>query len=247
MRCSRVSRRREPTPHSPWGLRLPPDTRVDDRDGISRRPVRGAGRGQPADRPRRAARRTARILDLCAGAGGKSLALAAAAPGAAILATDINRARLSRLAPRAERAGAPSRPACSARRANSTNLTIGGARPMSCWSMRLARAAAPGAVTRKAGGGLRRNGSTAWPKLQAHLLELAADLVRPGGALVYAVCSILSREGAGQVELFLSMRSSWISEEMPIAAGRSSGAGRLLTPAHDGTDGFFIARLGRPC
>jgi tRNA and rRNA cytosine-C5-methylases len=65
--------------------------------------------------------------------------------------------------------------------------------------------------------------------------------------MVYAVCSILSREGAGQIEAFLGRHSSWISEETSIAAGRSDGAGRLLTPGHDGTDGFFVARLARPC
>jgi 16S rRNA (cytosine967-C5)-methyltransferase len=83
--------------------------------------------------------------------------------------------------------------------------------------------------------------------LQKHLLEIAAELVRPGGAIVYAVCSLLSREGAGQIEDFLSRHSSWSVEETPIAAGRLDGAGRLLTPGHDATDGFFVARLVRPC
>jgi 16S rRNA (cytosine967-C5)-methyltransferase len=76
---------------------------------------------------------------------------------------------------------------------------------------------------------------------------MAAELVKPGGRLVYAVCSLLSREGAGQIEHFLSHRSSWIVEETPIAAGRLDGAGRLLTPGHDATDGFFVARLVRFC
>jgi len=57
----------------------------------------------------------------------------------------------------------------------------------------------------------------------------------------------LSREGAGQIDGFISRRSSWIVQETPLAAGRLDGAGRLLTPSHDGTDGFFVARLGRPC
>ena len=83
--------------------------------------------------------------------------------------------------------------------------------------------------------------------VQQRLLDMAADLVKPGGRLVYAVCSLLSREGAGQIENFLSRRSSWIVEETPLAAGRLNGAGRLLTPGHDGTDGFFVARLVRPC
>jgi 16S rRNA (cytosine967-C5)-methyltransferase len=83
--------------------------------------------------------------------------------------------------------------------------------------------------------------------VQQRLLDIGAELVRPGGRLDYAVCSLLSREGAGQIERFLSRHSSWISEATPIAAGRLDGAGRLFTPGHDGTDGFFIARLVRPC
>jgi 16S rRNA (cytosine967-C5)-methyltransferase len=83
--------------------------------------------------------------------------------------------------------------------------------------------------------------------LQERLLDMAAELVRPGGHVTYAVCSILSREGAGQIDRFLERHSWWISEATPIAAGRLDGAGRLLTPGHDQTDGFFVARLRRPC
>jgi 16S rRNA (cytosine967-C5)-methyltransferase len=82
---------------------------------------------------------------------------------------------------------------------------------------------------------------------QSRLLDIAAELVRPGGKLVYAVCSILAREGAGQLDAFLARRSSWVAEETAIEAGRLDGTGRLLTPGHDGTDGFFVARLARPC
>ena len=83
--------------------------------------------------------------------------------------------------------------------------------------------------------------------LQQHLLDIGAELVRPGGRLVYAGCSILSREGAGAIAAFQSRRSSWMKDDPSIVAGRPSGEGRLLTPAHDGTDGFFVARLRRPC
>ena len=65
---------------------------------------------------------------------------------------------------------------------------------------------------------------------QPRLLDIAAELVEPGGRLVYAVCSLLSREGAGQIERFLSRHSSWISAGTPIAGGRWDGAGMLLTP-----------------
>jgi 16S rRNA (cytosine967-C5)-methyltransferase len=65
--------------------------------------------------------------------------------------------------------------------------------------------------------------------------------------LVFAVCSILSREGAGAIDAFRSRRSSWMKDDPLIMAGRPSGEGRLLSPGYDGTDGFFIARLTRPC
>jgi 16S rRNA (cytosine967-C5)-methyltransferase len=83
-------------------------------------------------------------------------------------------------------------------------------------------------------------------KTQATLLDLAATLVRPGGLLVYAVCSILADEGRGQAES-LAARSALVPEEIPIGFGRAAGPGRLLTPGHDGTDGFFVARWKAPC
>jgi 16S rRNA (cytosine967-C5)-methyltransferase len=102
----------------------------------------------------------------------------------------------------------------------------------------------------------RRNPETRWrltPErlerlvaLQAHLLDLAARLVKPGGALVYAVCSLLAEEGRGQAEAF-GARSAMVPEAMPIPAGRAAGPGRILSPAHDGTDGFFVARWRAPC
>ena len=83
-------------------------------------------------------------------------------------------------------------------------------------------------------------------RTQADLLDLAAELVRPGGTLVYAVCSLLAEEGRNQADFF-SRRSAFISDEAFMKAGRSAGTGRLLTPAHNGTDGFFVARWHRPC
>jgi 16S rRNA (cytosine967-C5)-methyltransferase len=64
---------------------------------------------------------------------------------------------------------------------------------------------------------------------------------------VFAICSLLAREGAGQVEHFLGSRSGWDAQDILGGAGRCDGNGRLLTPAQDGTDGFFIARLRKPC
>jgi 16S rRNA (cytosine967-C5)-methyltransferase len=232
---------------SPWGIRLPPDSRVDDHPAFRSGLVEVQDEGSQLIVLACEADNGERILDLCAGAGGKTLALAAAAPQAKLLATDSNRQRLSKLAPRAERASAT----VDIRLLNPPNeLQL-----LSNWraSADLVLVDAPCSGS----GTWRRNPEGRWRLtserlnrlvgVQQRLLDIAAELVRPGGRLVYAVCSLLSREGAGQIEAFVSRHSSWIVQETPIAAGRLDGAGRLLTPGHDGTDGFFVARLGRPC
>lgn len=237
----------EPTRLSPWGMRLPSDSRVDDD------PAFGAGLIEVQDEGSQLialacdARDGERIVDLCAGAGGKSLALAAAAPEAQILATDSNRARLSKLPARAERAGA----AIETRLLNPPNELAELTEWRQSADLVLVDAPCSGSGT------WRRNPEGRWrltPErldrviaIQERLLDIAAELVHPGGRLVYAVCSLLSREGAGQIERFQARHSSWISEDAAIAGGRCDGAGRLLTPAHDRTDGFFVARLRRPC
>jgi len=235
------------TPLSPWGIRLPVDSRVDDHPAFLDGRVEIQDEGSQLIALACEAKASERLLDLCAGAGGKALALAAAAPGATILGTDSNKARLSKLTPRAERAGA----AIETRLLNPPNEVA----QLEDWrgqaDLVLVDAPCSGSGT------WRRNPEGRWrltPKLldrlvgqQKRLLDIAAEMVRPGGRLVYAVCSLLSREGAGQIADFLATRSSWIMEETPMSAGRLDGAGRLLTPGHDGTDGFFVARLGRPC
>lgn len=237
----------KPTPLSPWGLRLPADSRIDDhpayREGLVEVQDEGSQLIALACDPQPAQR----ILDLCAGAGGKSLALAAAAPEAQILATDTNRARLSKLAPRAERAGAR----IATRLLNPPKEL----EELSDWAagsdLVLVDAPCSGSGT------WRRNPEGRWrlsPErlgrvvaLQGRLLDIGAEMVRPGGALVYAVCSLLTREGAGQVADFLGRRSDWIAQDILEGSGRLDGSGRLLTPSHDGTDGFFVARLLKPC
>jgi 16S rRNA (cytosine967-C5)-methyltransferase len=237
----------EPTPLSPWGIRLPPDTKVDDHPAFLQGLVEIQDEGSQLIALACEAKNGERVFDLCAGAGGKALALAAMAPEAHILATDSNRARLSKLAPRAERAGA----AIESRLLNPPNELQELADWKDSADIVLVDAPCSGSGT------WRRNPEGRWrltPKLldrlvlqQKRLLDIAAEQVRPGGRLIYAVCSLLSREGADQISAFLDRHSSWISEETPIAAGRLDGAGRMLTPGHDRTDGFFVARLRRPC
>src|SRR6185369_12261131 len=146
---------------------------------------------------------------------GKSLALAAAAPKAFVLATDSNRSRLSKLVPRAERA-------CASIETRLLNP------PRELDDLNDWRDAADVVLVDapcSGSGTWRRNPEGRWrltPErldrlvgLQDRLLGIAAALVKPGGRLVYAVCSLLSREGAGQIDRFLQDRSSWISEETP--------------------------------
>ena len=236
----------EPTPLSRWGLRLAPDTKVDDRPEFAAGLVDVQDEGsqlialacQPGD--------GMRMLDLCAGAGGKSLAVAAAAPGAEVIATDTNRARLAQLPPRAERAGA----------SIAVRLLDGGRESAQLAELEgqcdvvLVDAPCSGSGT------WRRNPEGRWrltaerlsrlTRLQERLLDIAAPLVRPGGALVYATCSIIRAEGADQARNFLGRHSSWMMQDVPFDGGRADGPGRLLTPAHDATDGFFVARFAKP-
>lgn len=236
-----------PTPLSPWGIRVPTDRRVDDDPSFEAGLVEVQDEGSQLIALACGARGRERVIDLCAGAGGKALALAAAAPEAAILATDSNRSRLSKLPERSARAGAR----IETRLLNPPGELDQLAEWRGAADVVLVDAPCSGSGT------WRRNPEGRWrltPErldrlvdVQQRLLDIAAELVRPGGRLIYAVCSLLSREGAGQIARFRTRHSSWISEELPIAGGRAEGVGRLLTPAHDGTDGFFVARLDRPC
>jgi 16S rRNA (cytosine967-C5)-methyltransferase len=232
---------------SPWGIRMAPDSRVEQHPAYLEGLVEVQDEGSQLIALACEPHARMRIVDLCAGAGGKALALAAAAPEAEILACDTNRARLSKLGPRAERGGAKIE----------TRLIDGGreAQQMSDWNdqadLVLVDAPCSGSGT------WRRNPEGRWrltperlkrvAALQARLLDIAAPLVKPGGTLVYAVCSILQREGAAQAEGFLGRHSSWAMQNALGPFGREDGSGRLLTPHHDGTDGFFVARFKRSC
>lgn len=187
------------------------------------------------------------VVDLCAGAGGKTLSLAAQMDNrGTLLACDSDRTRLSRLQPRADRAGAT---------IIETRLLNPGAEltALADWHGRanavLVDAPCSGTGT------WRRNPEARWrltePRLkrlialQDSLLDVAAELVGPGGRLVYVVCSLLDREGPDQVARFLAAHPDWRCDVPTLPAGRDHGNGVRLTPFHDGTDGFFIARLVR--
>ncbi len=187
-----------------------------------------------------------RVVDLCAGAGGKTLALADAMRDTGeLLACDTDRARLSRLVPRAARAGAT----CVTTRLLDPNRELAA---LEDWhaSADVVLVDAPCSGT----GTWRRNPEARWRlsparierlrATQAHVLDLAAALVRPGGTLVYAVCSVLDGEGPDQVAALVG-RTDLFPEPLSLPFGTPRGPGVRLTPARDGTDGFFVARLRR--
>ena len=157
-----------------------------------------------------------RVLDYCAGGGGKALAMAAL--GARVTAHDANPARMQDIAPRAARAGL---------RIATT------ARPEGAFDLVLADAPCSGSGSwRRAPAGkwlLTESGLAAVCQTQAQILEAAGALVRPGGYLAYATCSLLDAENDQQIARFLSARPRFAQ----IARHR-------FTPL-DGGDGFFLS------
>lgn len=189
-----------------------------------------------------------RVVDLCAGGGGKTLALAAAMENRGqLLATDTDRPRLSRLMPRAERAGVSI--------VETRLLNPGHERePLADWTETadVVLIDAPCSGT----GTWRRNPEARWRltparldrlvETQARLLDIGAALVKPGGTLVHIVCSLLDAEGAGQAEAFLARHLGWAAVPLALALGTPHGPGMRLTPLSHSTDGFFVAKLVRP-
>ncbi|HEX5183867.1 MAG TPA: RsmB/NOP family class I SAM-dependent RNA methyltransferase [Allosphingosinicella sp.] len=237
-----------PTPLSPIGLRLPEGFRVEEDEAWSSGLVEIQDEGSQLLALACAAEPGMAVLDLCAGAGGKTLALAAGMDDdGRLIASDTDRARLARMAPRLDRAG----------------VTIVEARLLDPGREKEALGDLAGALDLvlvdapcSGTGTWRRNPELRWRltperlsrfvEAQARLLDLAASFVRPGGAIVHAICSILAEEGRGQAAAF-SSRSALVPEEIAIPFGRAAGPGRLLSPGRDGTDGFFVARWRAPC
>ncbi len=189
----------------------------------------------------------ANVIDLCAGAGGKTLALAAMMENQGhIIGCDTDRARLSRLMPRAERAGVT---------IAETRLLNPGRELEALQDVRGAADAVLIDAPCSGMGTWRRNPEGRWRltparlerlnRTQRSLLEVGAELVRPGGALIYVVCSLLDVEGAAAVDDFLQGRRDWVVDPLELPLGAAHRSGWRLTPGQDGTDGFFVARLKR--
>jgi 16S rRNA (cytosine967-C5)-methyltransferase len=189
-----------------------------------------------------------RVLDLAAGAGGKSLALAAIMQNKGeIIACDSNAKRLAQLAPRARRAGANI----------IRSRVLGKEKPQGKFDIVLVDAPCSGSGT------WRRSPEMKWrlteeklkafASLQSHLLERASSYVCNGGRLIFATCSILPKENTDRITAFLSRVEGFETEDVSalwasaVGTPAPPGLGHFFvgTPASTGTDGFFACALAR--
>ena len=198
------------------------------------------------------------VIDLCAGAGGKTLALAAQMQGKGrLIATDHDKRQLAPIHERLSRAGVHN---CEVRTPRGEGDALSDIRS----SADLVLIDAPCTGT----GTWRRNPDAKWRmrpgaleirrKDQTEVLDHAASLVKPGGRLAYVTCSVLTAENGGQVRHFLARHSDfsivppvetvaalWDKAEDFAAATLQSAEGLLMTPRRTGTDGFFVSVLKR--
>jgi 16S rRNA (cytosine967-C5)-methyltransferase len=198
------------------------------------------------------------VVDLCAGAGGKTLALAAAMENRGqIYATDLDKRRLAPIHARLARADARN---VQVR----TPAAHGDAVADLAGRADLVLIDAPCTGT----GAWRRNPDAKWRvrpgalagrlKDQAAALDRAAPLVKPGGRIAYVTCSVLAEENGDQVRGFLARHREFSLVPPAEVAGAlgerafmfrravlMSDEGLLMTPRRTGTDGFFVALLRR--
>lgn len=191
----------------------------------------------------------AHVLDACAAPGGKSAHLLERDPWLRLLAIDVDPGRLARVRDTWQRLGVGEGvdPWASARVADAIT-------PAAWWDGRPfdailvdAPCSATGVVRRQPDVLLhRRPGDLgALVALQARLLDAAWTMLRPGGVLLYATCSILAAENADQVEAFLARHHDAATDPLDARFGRPSGGGRQRLPGEGGMDGFYYARIIR--
>ena len=177
-----------------------------------------------------------RVADLCAAPGGKTLQLAAA--GALVTAVDISARRVARLERNLKRAGLA---------AELVVADAGKWQPAEKFDAILLDAPCSGTGT------LRRHPDIAWLKgqddvdrltlMQDRLLANAATLLKPGGTLVYAVCSLQPEEGAERVAASRLERQPVRNGDLPGLDGALTADGDVRTLPTMGLDGFYVARL----
>lgn len=186
------------------------------------------------------------VLDYCAGAGGKTMALAAFMRNKGrIVAMDTEPARLEKARARFRRAGVHD--IIEVRPLSDEKSRKWLKRQKGTFDVVLVDAPCSGSGT------WRRNPDTRWrvfgPSLdalletQADILDRVAKTVKPGGRLIYATCSLLREENESQIETFLAAHPEFSLQNLDLPC--ASGPTMRLTPHRHNTDGFFAAVLVR--
>jgi len=250
-----------PTPWSPIGLRieLSADARnpgIHAEEDFIKGLVEVQDEGSQLAALLSAAKAGEQVIDLCAGAGGKTLALAAMMQGKGrLIATDHDKRQLAPIYERLSRAGVHN---CEVRTPKGPNEPLSDIHA----SADLVLIDAPCTGT----GTWRRNPDAKWRmrpgalevrlKDQIEVLDRASALVKPGGRIAYITCSVLPPENGDQVRSFLARHPDfavvppaqtvavlWDKAEDFAAATLQSAEGLLMTPRRTGTDGFFVSVL----
>ncbi|MBE9603250.1 RsmB/NOP family class I SAM-dependent RNA methyltransferase [Acetobacteraceae bacterium H6797] len=243
----------ELTPLSPWGLRIPSRRPISATVAYEKGLVEIQDEGSQLIALLTDAQPGMRVADYCAGAAGKTLAIAATMGNRGrIVACDVSEKRLQGAVVRLRRAGVD-----NAER----HLLVPGDRFVKRRAEQFDRVLVDAPCTgtgtwRRNPDGRTRTGPQDLTELlekQAVILDTASRLVRSGGKLVYATCSVLPEENEGQVDAFLARHTEF--ERVPLAeswAGQGlavpppcEGPDMALDPARHGTDGFFAAVLRR--
>jgi 16S rRNA (cytosine967-C5)-methyltransferase len=249
----------EPTPWSAFGLRLSGAPDLAPLDVFKSGALEVQDEGSQIAAWLTGAERSETVVDYCAGGGGKTLALGQAMRGSGrLIACDLNPRRLDAIKPRLLRAGVHA----EFRRVGPTGDPLDDLQGQA--DRVLVDAPCSGSGT------WRRRPEEAWrltedeirrlSALQLEILNRAADLVRPGGRLVYVTCSVLADENAAVTDAFCAARPDFTPLPIERAAYTPmltlEGRGRLaalakgghrlqLSPLRTGTDGFFIALYER--
>jgi 16S rRNA (cytosine967-C5)-methyltransferase len=243
----------EPTPWSPLGLRLKHRAPLAGTAAFKAGLVEVQDEGSQLAALIADARPGMRVVDFCAGAGGKTLAIAAQMKNRGkLVACDTASWRLERAGKRLRRAGVDN----VERRALSSERDPWVKHHAKSFDLVLVDAPCLGI------GSWRRNPDGKWRATPQDLAELtvrqhdilasAARLVKPGGRLVYVTCSLLVEENEAQAEAFLAAHADFAlypaarAWEETIGGSCPGGDDYLrLTPARHGTDGFFVALFAR--
>jgi 16S rRNA (cytosine967-C5)-methyltransferase len=253
----------KPTPWSPLGLRiqLAADARnvgIHAEEAFIKGLVEVQDEGSQLAALFSAAKPGEQVIDLCAGAGGKTLALAAMMQGKGrLIATDHDKRQLAPIHERLSRAGVHN---AEVRTPRGTDDPLADIRA----SADLVLIDAPCSGT----GTWRRNPDAKWRmrpgaleirlKDQVEVLDRAAAMVKPGGRIAYITCSVLAVENADQVRAFVARHPAfsvvppaetaavlWDKADDFAKAALRTEEGWLMTPRRTGTDGFFVSVLAR--